>query len=224
LFGKHAGLEEGPSPPLSEVPEPWETLFPEPEKPGGFRFLSTTPEQTLAWTRGLTAMRAQMTGDVAARIAIGGKLDKYMGLYPGVVEEAWMSLMTRQPLYLVGAFGGATHALIEALQGDAASLSQALELSASRSETVELARERGMNIDEQVAGSRSDLNPIGSLLLPETIGKDVANRAAGGLANALNNGLDDEQNKELFRSSDPHRIAELILTGLSEIFPKPSAS
>ncbi|RWE79577.1 hypothetical protein [Mesorhizobium sp.] len=64
---------------------------------------------------GFTAARQAVTGYVDARIAMGGKMglldnptDRYRGAMPGVIEEIIMSLETRKPCALLGAFGGAT--------------------------------------------------------------------------------------------------------------------
>ena len=162
-------------------------------------------------------MRAQMTHDTAARLAIGGKLQQFSGIYPGVVEEAWMSLATQQPLYLVGAFGGAAHAVIEALEGDASRLTVAMNNATGVEETLALATSRGMSIDDSVHGSRDDLNPTGHLLHPETMAHEIAARDSTGLEAALNNGLSNAENRELFHTAHPPLIAELVLTGVSRL-------
>lgn len=56
-----------------------------------------------------------------------------------------------------------------------------------------------------------------------TPGRADALRALGapGPAGALDNGLDDAENRELFHATDSHRIVERILTGLSRRFPAP---
>jgi hypothetical protein len=46
--------------------------------------------------------------------------------------------------------------------------------------------------------------------------QDVVRLGQQGLSAALNNGLSDEENRELFRSTDAARISELILRGLSQ--------
>ena len=46
--------------------------------------------------------------------------------------------------------------------------------------------------------------------------EDIVQSRNQGLAGALNNGLNDEQNQTLFRSADMPHIAELILTGLTQ--------
>lgn len=152
LFGKDAELIEGPEPDKLEVPEDPALLFP--EVSGEFRFKSGSPEQRLAWTRGLTAMRAQMTDATNAN----------------GVEEA-----------------------------------------------VALATERGMIIDDTVQDLRDDLNPTGRLLQPENLVHEIAAQRGVGLETALNNGLSDTENRELFHTAHPPRIAELVLTGLSRL-------
>ena len=215
LFGKDAKKIEGPAPAASEVPEHPDDLFPVQATPRAFRFKSDSPEQRLAWTRGLTGMRAMMTRETAARLAIGGNLQKFSGIYPGVVEEAWMSLATRRPLFLVGAFGGATRAVIDALEGDGSRLTDAMKNAKDLEETLALATSRGMSLDDTVRDSREELNPEGQLLNPETMAQEIAALHGQGLEATLNNGLSDPENRELFHTAHPPRIAELVLTGLS---------
>ena len=67
------------------------------------------------WRSGLTAMRAVMRAETSARIAIGGQVEDYMGKMPGIAEEALLSLRAKQPLFLVGGFGGCTRDIAETL-------------------------------------------------------------------------------------------------------------
>ena len=82
----------------------------------------TTPENRVAWARSLTAMREQMNGQVDARLFLGGQLGSLgvrgLGRYPGLAEEALFALRAGKPIYLVGAFGGCTEAIIAALRGE----------------------------------------------------------------------------------------------------------
>src|SRR5262249_31158035 len=89
LFGIVADLVEGDRPPAKEVPGNDAELFP---SSSDIHKLPESPERRLAWARGLTAMRLQMTGQTQARIVIGGTLEGFKGIYPGVVEETWMSV------------------------------------------------------------------------------------------------------------------------------------
>ena len=47
--------------------------------------------------------------------------------------------------------------------------------------------------------------------------KDIGAYGAAGLAPALNNGLDEAENRELVASTDPQRIAWLVLRGLTRL-------
>ena len=114
LFGFVAELIEGAQPPLAEVKENDADLFPVTQS---IFALPDTVERRLAWARGLTAMRWQITRQTQAKVVLGGTLVGFRGIYPGVVEEAWMSVIAKQPLYLIGAFGGAALAVIDLLQG-----------------------------------------------------------------------------------------------------------
>ena len=98
--GDIADYDQGPRPDL-----PWreDEVFP----PGGSSRVvdSDTPERRYVWARGLTAMRERITALSQARLVIGGRLTGLAGLWPGVVEEAWLSLKRKQPLYAAGGFG-----------------------------------------------------------------------------------------------------------------------
>lgn len=67
------------------------------------------------WGAGLTSMRALMRAETSARISIGGQVEKYKGTMPGIAEEALLSLKAKQPLFLVGGFGGCTRDIAETL-------------------------------------------------------------------------------------------------------------
>lgn len=67
-------------------------------------------------SRSLTGLRTYMTANTNARIVIGGKRAGFQGVMPGIFEEVLFSLERRQPLYLAGGFGGATHDVIRTLR------------------------------------------------------------------------------------------------------------
>lgn len=67
------------------------------------------------WSHGLTAMRQVMRGDIRARILLGGRVEGYRGAMPGIAEEAWLSLETGQPVFLLGGFGGCTRDIAETI-------------------------------------------------------------------------------------------------------------
>jgi hypothetical protein len=68
------------------------------------------------WEKGLTSMRHTMVDDTDARVALGGRMSGYMGAMPGIAEEALITIRERQPLYLLGGFGGCARSLAEAIR------------------------------------------------------------------------------------------------------------
>ncbi|ABE46624.1 hypothetical protein [Polaromonas sp. JS666] len=85
--------------------------------------LTPAERQTLAlgqpteeeWAIGLTSMRDVMRNSTDARVVLGGRVDQYKGLMPGIAEEALMSLQVGQPIFLLGGFGGCTRDIAETL-------------------------------------------------------------------------------------------------------------
>jgi len=65
------------------------------------------------WAEGLTAMRTVMRGETKARIVLGGRVEGYKGGMPGIAEETYLSLQARQPLFLLGGFGGCARDIAE---------------------------------------------------------------------------------------------------------------
>lgn len=67
------------------------------------------------WQRGLTAMREAMLRTTHGRIVLGGRVDRYYGLMPGIAEEALLALQGNQPLFVIGGFGGCARDIAETL-------------------------------------------------------------------------------------------------------------
>jgi hypothetical protein len=185
------------------------TLFP--DIPSLFR---RTAEARYAWQRGLTAMREQQTAETAARVIIGGKLEGFLGLVPGVVEEAWASVHAKRPLFLVGGFGGAARAVIDVLRGrdtrGARKLSEAfakgeLEAPKARQPVPDYEAAKAL-----FAGSGEAFRSL------DDMAADFRAAAASGIDVALGNGLTVAENEVLFEATDPRVVAELILKGLAE--------
>jgi hypothetical protein len=147
----------------------------------------------------LTYMRNSMQTETSARIAMGGKLKGYEGLWPGVLEEGVIALRAGQPLYLLGLFGGAARLLIDALHGvEREELTNAwLSALPGSDELRDEYRRRGHTVQ-----------------MSEELATELKQKGAAGLSAALNNGLSEDENNELMNSDDPQRIVALILGGL----------
>lgn len=77
-----------------------------------------SPENLYIWTRCLTKMREEMEASCDARIFIGGRTKGFKGKCAGILEELLIAIEHDHPVYLVGAFGGITKDIIEALKGN----------------------------------------------------------------------------------------------------------
>lgn len=195
---KRVDGKEGSRPDL-----PWtdDELFPPTDK--GRPLSSDTPQRRYAWARGLTAMRTHITELSQARVVIGGKLRGFAGVVPGVIEEAWLSLRQKRPLYVIGGYGGAARAISDLLQG----------------------KPRPEFADDWVRTYVPNDDAVRTLYVTHggdthslaQMGVDIAACAQAGLAEALNNGLNEAENQELMRCSDAQRIARLVLTGLGKL-------
>jgi hypothetical protein len=65
------------------------------------------------WIEGLTAMRRVMLEETTARVVLGGSVDQYKGIMPGIAEETLLSLQAHQPLFVIGGFGGCVRDIAE---------------------------------------------------------------------------------------------------------------
>lgn len=198
LFGPRTATFEGLELP-SDFPIPLADLHPQ---TNGF-VPDDTPERLYAWARSMTHMREYVTHKSAARLCIGGKLSGFVGPIPGLLEEPLIQLRAKKPLFLVGALGGATKLVIDLLQGR----------SRPDMTTAEM-RQLAPHHDGVAAvyARYGEVSPS-----PESIAAELHELGAGGVAGALRNGLDEEENRELFRSVDPVRVAQLVLEGLGRL-------
>lgn len=137
--------------------------------------------------RDLTAMRHRMTKDADVRLVIGGALWPTAfrsRIAPGVIEEAYIALQARQPLIILGGFGGAGELLAKALNDDLdpAELDRLAECHLTPPRSADGAP--GAGLVEMVRS----FNSLG----------------------LLRNGLTDGQNRELLRTRDVRTATGLI--------------
>ncbi len=71
----------------------------------------------ISFSENLSLMRKMMAEKCDARIMLGGKHFKYLGKYPGLLEEAYYTLKAGKPLYLIGGFGGISRLIIDLIEG-----------------------------------------------------------------------------------------------------------
>ena len=182
------------------VPPP-EDLVPDPSTP-------PTPEAAetpYLRARSLTAMRRTMSRDTHARILIAGRVADYLGYFPGVAEEAYWTIREGKPLFLMGGFGGATAAVIEALRGGTPS---ALAPDTLRKHARKAAAKSGHPLLDDVYRKHG---------AHEWVELDMSAVFRDSGVAGLNNGLSAEENAVLFETVDPLEAAALVLRGLSAV-------
>jgi SLOG cluster2/TIR domain len=164
-----------------------------------------SPANRYVWARCLTDMRRHMNEQCDIRVLMGGRLEGYAGKYPGLLEEAWYALESKKPLFLIGAFGGCTKAIIDWVTGSNPE-SLTLEYQTSNPEYAAL-----VNLYNEKAAANPNLNlaPINYRSMREIF----ANCGSAGLGN----GLSVAENTRLFNTTDLDEIVYLVLKGLDNL-------
>lgn len=150
-------------------------------------------ENRLKWASSLNKMRMQMQQDSLARIVVGGKVTGFLGYMAGIAEEFMVSVDKKQPVFLIGGFGGAAHVIADILEGKATS------------ETLKSLAQSDTKYLELYQWCENNDHHIDYEHFDKYNWKD------------LNNGLSEEQNRILFHSVDIVEIVSLVLLGLSNI-------
>lgn len=165
-----------------------------------------------AWARGMSAMREKETADCVARIVLGGKFGLtltaqaksgkqekwYVSRIPGVLEEVMLSVKAKQPVFLIGAFGGVAGLVIDILEGK-----DRPEMSWDYQQHAPYAPE----MRELYATRKQDWWDY-----PDMI-DELRDRGIGGI-NPL---LSEAEHQELFHTRDVARMVELIVRGLEKL-------
>ncbi len=174
-------------------------LITDPNNPG-----TSNDVSGYVWARCLTAMREEIVQKTRPRIMMGGRTLGFKGKYPGLVEEALLTLQAKKPLFLLGGYGGASHAICQALQGE-----QPEALTESYQCRNEPYKTLLQEYNHRIADQQLDLTPIDYQALCKTFA-EIGIRG-------LNNGLSDEENLVLFTTNNTEQAIGLILTGLTKV-------
>ncbi|MEM0999102.1 MAG: hypothetical protein AAGN35_18735 [Bacteroidota bacterium] len=156
------------------------------------------------WCRSLTAMRRRLARDNAAQVLMGGRTAGYKGKYPGLVEEAYECMRAGIPVFLIGAFGGATRDVILALTGQhPESLTEAAQTAHASYRAL---------LPHYNAQIPADEPPINY----DQLVQFFRERGIAG----LNNGLSEAENFRMFTSPHLVEIVSLLLKGLKRGYAK----
>ena len=155
--------------------------------------------------RALTYLRHRLNDACHVRFCLGGRVSGYAGRYPGVIEEAFLAIRDKKPLYLAGFLGGATEQVVDAIEGTQM--------------TDDFCRPTPLQgLYEAPAVNESD----GTTRDDRVIDRAAVWKAfaeAGREKIAATNGLTIEENDELFHTPVIDRAIELVLIGLSRLKP-----
>jgi SLOG-like protein len=155
--------------------------------------------------RGLTSLRHRLNDICHLRLCLGGRRSGSAGRYPGVIEEALLALRSNKPLYLAGLLGGATHQIVEAIEG------KAMPKDFCPSTPVE-SLYANPPFQEADTTTKSD-----RVIDRRAVWAEFADAGRKRISNA--NRLTDQENIELFYTPALDRVIELVLIGLSRLVP-----
>jgi hypothetical protein len=161
-----------------------------------------SPENLYIWARCLTKMREEMEKVCDARVFIGGRSSAFKGMCPGILEELLIALNSKNPVYLVGSYGGITKEIIDALSGIKSNVF-----------TNEYHFENS-NYQKMfdLYNTRNPDNPIDYKKYFMTL------QSFGLMQVAKNNGLSQQDNLRLTTTPHISEIVYLILKGLTKRF------
>lgn len=161
-----------------------------------------TLENKVLWAKSMSIMRSEMIKKTQGRIFIGGRLSTYKGFYPGIIEEAYLTLKDKQPMFLIGAFGGATNLIIRAVNGESEKkiVKEIFEWFPELNELY-----------EHVGRKQLTVNLQNMLLEFKKMGIDGLSKL---------NGLNTNQNTILFNTLHFHELIYYILVGLKRKLKK----
>ncbi|MEZ9494933.1 TIR domain-containing protein [Vibrio splendidus] len=153
----------------------------------------------ILWSRSLTNMRERLVENTDARVCIGGRLSGYKGCCPGVLEEILISIEANQPVFLLGAFGGAVSRVCKLIETNETCEEFTLEWQSKfNKDYSEVIDTIGFDWSEVVEKLRAiNLNTLSSM-----------------------NGLTSEQNFQLMKTLDVNVALDLIFLGLGNLNEK----
>ena len=144
-------------------------------------------------------MREKMNIDISARVVLGGQSKGFKSKFSGIAEEVLLAMQAQKPVYLCGAFGGATLSIIEAITNGK---SERLSLDYFGGDTRYL---EAVNLyNSRHENDKVDYNNLNTFFKEKGI-------------EGLNNGLTIEENKILFKTIHIPQMVSLILKGLKYV-------
>lgn len=151
----------------------------------------------------------------AAFIFLGGRMDGFSGIMPGILEEFLHAAATQRPIYLFGGLGGAAGVLARALRGQ-----EACPPELTKAYYAQLPLTRKHEYYAALLGELQPGDPDPDQAFAR-LWEMVQEYRAGGLPSLRDNGLTPEQNRHLMTTEDTFKAVELAWQGLSGKFLLP---
>lgn len=158
---------------------------------------------------GLSLMRVDMAKSCGARIILGGGMEKFSGLYPGIAEEAYETVKKGLPLYILGGFGGAATAVFQTISKTGDGKSRLLGASLTGGAAAEPEAKKEYKKLVTILGQPEyNFDPEMMINIFEKLGLEGLSKR---------NGLTLEENDRLSHSQNIHEILELVIKGLCNV-------
>lgn len=152
-------------------------------------------------------------------ILIGGKPTEFSGIMPGIFEEALYAFDAGKPVFIIAEYGGAAATLAKWLLAPPETCPKELSPEYYEGDKTEQPK---TTYQKMLAGF--ELLPANGpqLLAPAAAfeqlwGHIVSTRNSGGLAALLNNGLDDNGNRELLQARSSGDICRGVWKGIGRL-------
>ena len=146
---------------------------------------------------------------VTARILLGGKVDSYVGFLPGIFEEALATLQQNRAVYILGGFGGAAEVLANAMLASGNDRPDELTLDWHRKQNpglVTLLDGAGQfAVRDSLKGFEKSLDSLFAFV----------KKARDDLPGTLRTGLNDQDTRELMKTSNIGNAVHLVHQGLT---------
>lgn len=146
----------------------------------------------------------------AAMILVGGKITKFSGCMPGIIEEFIYGLKYGRPVFLLGGFGGAAGILAKAAYETSDKIPPTL---CTQHYVNERHYSAVLKLYEDLKVPSDELPTSRLNWLWETLKRGRHD----GMATIFNNGLSDDQIEELATTEDTLEAVHLVWEGLSKI-------
>ena len=156
----------------------------------------------------LSRMRNKIVENSQARIVLGGSTNNFIGFYPGIIEESMIAFRNKQPLYILGGFGGAAKDVTGALKGE-------------KPDSFDVEWQINNTLYFQELLDAIEEHPQVNELEYQEVLKVFNDSGIDSISKS--NGLSNEENSRLWETKNMEEAVQLIMLGLQNIF-KPSNS